>query len=83
MQWSAVSPPQDSLITGYIVLIDDGLDGLFTVGYDGTSNPSQVYASIEGLTQRTTYRLKVYAINKAGNGEESDIITCYTVTVPG
>jgi hypothetical protein len=78
-----VQPPVNSLITGYVVMIDDGLDGSFTVAYNGRSNPSQTYATIEDLTQRTTYRLKVYATNKSGNGEESDVITCYTVTVPG
>lgn len=31
---------------------------------------------------QTTYRLKAYAINKSGNGVYSDIITCYTATIP-
>lgn len=40
VQWAAVAPPANSLITGYMVYIDDGLDGDFSVGYDGSTNPS-------------------------------------------
>lgn len=68
VQWTAINPPPNSLITGYVVLIDDGLDGAFSVGYDGSSNPSKVFTTVENLTQQTTYRLKVYALNKAGKG---------------
>lgn len=71
------------MITGYIVLIDDGLDGNYKVGYDGSSNPSLLYTTISNLNSRTTYRLKVQAINKAGIGEESELINCFTVTIPG
>lgn len=66
IQWSAVAPPAHSLITGYIVYIDDGLDGDFSVGYDGSTNPSLVFAKISGLNYRTIYRIKVAALNKAG-----------------
>lgn len=83
LEWTAVSPPTNSLITGYLVMIDDGLDGDFQIGYDGSTNPSKVFSTIEGLASRTTYRLKVLAINKAGQGTESEEITCFTVTIPG
>lgn len=64
-------------------MIDDGLDGSFSVGYNGKQNPSKVFATIENLVAQTTYRLKVYATNKSGSGTESEEITCYTVTIPG
>lgn len=83
VQWSIVSPSANSLITGYLVYIDDGLDGDFVIGYNGQDNPSQISTTIEGLTSRSIYRLKVAATNKAGIGAESDEITCYTVAVPG
>jgi len=70
------------LITGYKVLIDDGLDGPFKIGYDGSANPSKLFAVVSGLIFRSTYKLKVFAINKAGAGAESEILTCYTVTIP-
>jgi hypothetical protein len=64
-------------------MIDDGLDGDFRIGYDGSQNPSKVFETIDNLNERTTYRLKVYATNKSGNGAESSIVTCYTVATPG
>jgi hypothetical protein len=81
--WTKVAPPTNSQITGYKLEIDDGLDRAFRVAYDGTSTPSKIEYTVQGLTQRTTYRLKVFAINKAGDGVKSDIITCFTATVPG
>lgn len=64
-------------------MIDDGLDGDFVTGYDGSSNPSKVFTTVEGLTERTIYRMKVAAINKSGVGAYSDEVTCFTVTIPG
>lgn len=46
VQWTAVNSPLNSLITGYVVYIDDGLDGNFVVGYDGKSNPSKIFTTI-------------------------------------
>jgi hypothetical protein len=83
VEWTSVTPPTNSLITGYQVLIDDGLDGEYSVGYDGNGNPSKVNAVVTGLNSRTTYRLTVLAKNKAGSGSESEVITCFTVTIPG
>lgn len=83
VQWTPVSSPLNSLITGYVVYIDDGLDGDFKVGYDGKLNPSLVFTTIQGLKSLTVYRLKAVATNKAGQGSESNIVTCYTVTIPG
>lgn len=40
VSWTAVTPPTNSLITGYIVLIDDGLGGNYKVAYNGKLNPS-------------------------------------------
>lgn len=57
VQWSAVSPPANTLITGYQVLIDDGLGGAFSVAYNGKTNPSLLSAVIDGLNSRTTYRM--------------------------
>jgi hypothetical protein len=83
VQWSAVAPPANTLITGYQVLIDDGLGGDFSVAYDGKTNPSLLSAVIDGLESRTTYRMQVRAFNKAGSGANSTVLTCYTVTIPG
>lgn len=65
------------------MLIDDGLDGPFKIGYDGSGNPAELSTVISGLEQRTTYRLQAVALNKAGSGVKSEILTCFTVTIPG
>ena len=78
-----MSPPINSLISGYVVLIDDGLGGDYTMAYDGRLNPSLFTYTIENLLQQTTYRVMSYAINKAGNGVNSTETTCFTATIPG
>ncbi len=83
VQWTAATPPNFSLITGYVLLIDDGLGGDFSVAYDGSVNPSLLKYTVENLRAKTTYRLMIYATNKAGPGTNSTIISCYTATTPG
>ena len=83
IQWTAVTPPTDTLITGYVVLIDDGLSGPFNIAHDASTDPARLNATIYGLKARTTYRLTGYALNKAGNGANATEITCYTATQPG
>ena len=81
--WTSVTPPANSLITGYILYVDDGLDNEFKIAYDGPNYPSTFANQVTDLQPRRTYRLKVLAMNKAGHGAESQTITCYTVTIPG
>lgn len=81
--WTPVTPPANSLITGYVLMIDDGLGGDFSIAYDGSINPSLQRYTVENLKAMTTYRMLVFAINKAGNGANSTIISCYTATKPG
>jgi len=47
--WAAVAPPANSLITGYVLLIDDGKGGNFRVAYDGNNNPSVLNNVIRNL----------------------------------
>jgi hypothetical protein len=49
IQWAAVSPPADTLITGYVILIDDGLSGPFRVAHDASKDPARLNATIYGL----------------------------------
>ena len=49
VQWTAVIPPTNSLITGYVLYIDDGLDGPFTVAYDGRDKPSKLSYTVMDL----------------------------------
>lgn len=41
VEWTPVTAPTNSLITGYVVMVDDGFDGDFVDAYDGRTNPSQ------------------------------------------
>ncbi len=51
VEWSAVSPPTNSLIYGYVISIDNGKgSGVYTVAYDGSLNPSTLEATITGLS---------------------------------
>lgn len=83
VRWSAVTPPTDTLITGYVILIDDGLSGEFRIAHDSSKDPARLNATIYGLRARTTYRLTGYALNKAGRGDNATEITCFTATTPG
>lgn len=83
MAWTAPTPPANSLITGYILYVDDGLDGPYSVSYDGRDMPSKLAYAASKLVRQRQYRLYVTAWNKAGEGESSNIVTCNTVTVPG
>lgn len=48
--WLEVSAPTDSVITGYVLLVDDGLgSNEFVIGYDGSNNPSKFEGEIENL----------------------------------
>lgn len=49
VKWTAVSPPANSLITGYILYLDDGLDGDFEIAYDGRDHPSKLAFTATGL----------------------------------
>jgi hypothetical protein len=40
VSWTEVSPPTNSLITGYRLYVDDGHDGDFALAYDGQDQSS-------------------------------------------
>jgi hypothetical protein len=87
--WGPVTPPSVpggaalALITGYVMLIDDGVAGPFRAAYDGSTDPSKFTTSIYGLTAQTSYRISGYALNKAGAGANATQITCFTAATPG
>jgi hypothetical protein len=81
--WTPVVDPSGQLVTGYVILVDDGRDGHFRVAHDGSTNPSVFEAVITGLVPHMTYRITGYALNVAGPGVNATEITCFTATVPG
>lgn len=64
----------DLPIRGYVLLIDDGLQGEFNIAYDGSFNPQLTEYLITDLVAARTYRIKVYATDVNGSGEESAIV---------
>jgi len=84
VSWPAVTPPTGTIIEGYVLLINDGLDGdIFTQAYNGKFNPSKLSANLTNLAARRNYKIKGVAINKAGQGSESLEVTCFTAAAPG
>jgi hypothetical protein len=81
--WAAVAAPTGSQISGYRILIDDGLGGDFIVAFDSSLNPSVFSYLISGLNAQTNYAIKGYVLNQAGNSLNSTSTTCYTATTPG
>ncbi len=50
LSWNQVPAPLNSVITGYVIEIDDGLQsGVYNIGYDGSTNPSDLKATIYNL----------------------------------
>ena len=61
-------------IRGYVLQIDDGLAGPFSIAYDGSFNPQLTEYIMTDLVASRTYRLKVYATDVNGKGIESNIV---------
>lgn len=90
LQWvapaSSGSPGGD--ITGYRLLMDDGLGGDFTVIYDGDNAPSLVQyviggdSSIHAVVAGRGYRFRLAARAFNGLGELSDITTIWACAAP-
>ena len=59
-------------VIGYLVKIDDGMAGDYSVAYDGTNFPNVHKYMVSGLTTALSYRFTVQAINFNGYSEASD-----------
>ena len=62
---------------GYLIEIDDGIGGSFEVVYETDKN----FCSLGGLQFHSTYRARVRAFNRAGEGEPSEVV--YLTTPDG
>jgi hypothetical protein len=75
--WTAVTPgPGEPPILGYVIMINDEAEGDdYTTAYDGANNPAVLTATLGGLSARKNYRIKGYAVNKAGTSLESAVVS--------
>ena len=84
VEWTQLSAPAGTTIEGYVILINDGLEGdEYTVAYQGQNNPSQLETTITGLSSRRSYKIIGYGVNKVGYGSNSTSVTCFTTAPPG
>ena len=64
--WSAVTSADSVPITGYLVFMDDGLNGNFKQVYDGRNKPLQLYFTAVKLETGLPYRFTVASVNVNG-----------------
>ncbi len=84
LSWTAVTPATGELsILGYTVSYKLATDSTYQQGYDGSSNPSQLYAMISGLTAGSTYSFLVYAVNFNGKSTASTEVQAKACGIPG
>ena len=81
MSWVAPASDGGSTITDYVIETSLAGSGSWTVYSDGTS--AAVATTIVGLTQGTSYDIRVAAVNAVGQGPWSSTATKQTATVPG
>jgi hypothetical protein len=68
-----VSPPVNSTISGYIIMIKDELSGEdYQIAYDGRYNPGKFTAVLTQLELTKRYIVLGYALNEAGKGDDSN-----------
>ena len=83
VSWTQVVPPANTIIQGYVIQINDGLDrDTYATVYNGRLNSSTLSTTITGLSTHN-YQIIGYAINKVGNGAQSTPVTWLTVAPPG
>jgi len=60
-------------VIGYVLKMDDGYGGDFSIIYNGKNYPNVLRYTITGLTTSLPYRFTLSALNFNGFSDESDI----------
>lgn len=82
VEWSRVFSADGVVVSGYILFMDDGFDGEFTVVYDGSNDAFTTKATVVELQSGLSYRFKVQSKNINGNSADSATSTIYACLVP-
>jgi hypothetical protein len=83
VQWQAPTVQPDSIITGYLLEMDQGnLGSIFELIYDGSEDNNNLYYLKQGLTNGLLYTFRVYALNFNGMSVASAEATYYACTAP-
>ena len=82
VEWDAVGVIDGITTTGYLLYIDYGLNGDFSLLYDGTDNFFTLTYAATGLETGLPYRFYLVALNINGPSEGSDITAIYACVKP-
>ena len=83
LAWSAPTENGGTSITGYKVYMNDFTTDAFSLIYDGSSSPSVLSLTQQGLTAGNYYRFTVSALNRVGESPQSTSATFYCADNPG
>ena len=72
----------DLPIKGYILYMDDGLEGDFSIIYDGRLNSLQTSHLATGLVAGRTYNFKVKSVDINGLGPDSAVVSFVSCVPP-
>jgi len=81
--WGAVTPPANTVITGYQIYYDTMTGNGYSIGCDFTNNPSQLSCKISNLQTGQKVAIKANSMNKGGLSIDSTVVYCTAVGKPG
>ena len=81
ISWTAPAS-SDLTILGYLVQMDDGLGGDYSIVYEGYTNPQVTTYTAQKLEPGRQYKFKVQAVDINGAGDESSEIAIYACVKP-
>jgi len=82
VQWNPIADVDGVPVLGYLLYIDDGLNGDFSLVYDGSFDSHTLNYSAVGLVTGLPYRFKLIAKNINGYSVESDVTTLFACLRP-
>ncbi len=83
VNWTAVTAPTSTLITGYVVKYDNYGGSGYVTGCDYSTNPSQLSCTLSSLQTGSKIAIKANTLNKGGKSADSTVVYCTPVGKPG